>query len=140
MIIQVRKKLSANDLGKTGTHQAGILVPKQGSILSFFPSLDPHERNPRQRLVVRESNDGTRWEFNYIYYNNKLFGGTRNEYRLTGMTAFLRSLGAKVDDELILSKDERGSYRVSLQRASALWVQDSGSMTLRGGWKISNLA
>ncbi len=86
---KISKKLSANDVGTTGAHQAGILVPKEKAILSFFPSLDPSVKNPRMTLVVRELKDGTRWEFNFIYYNNRLFGGTRNEYRLTCMTQYL---------------------------------------------------
>ncbi|GAB1458090.1 hypothetical protein MASR2M48_33980 [Spirochaetota bacterium] len=36
---QVVKKLSKNDLGLTGSHQAGILVPRVDEILNFFPFL-----------------------------------------------------------------------------------------------------
>lgn len=40
IISQIRKTLSANDVGATGAHQAGILIPKNPKILAFFPSLD----------------------------------------------------------------------------------------------------
>ncbi len=42
---RITKVLSANDTGETGGHQAGMLVPKEGRILAFFPSLDPSEKN-----------------------------------------------------------------------------------------------
>ena len=89
---QITKTLSANDVGETGGHQAGILVPKEREILSFFPSLNPRDKNPRVTLVFREPDGITRWDFNFIYYNNRFFGGTRNEYRLTCMTKYFRAL------------------------------------------------
>ena len=67
---EIRKKLSANDVGKTGGHQAGILVPKEEHILSFFPVLDRAEKNPRMTLVMFERTNRARWEFNFIFYNN----------------------------------------------------------------------
>lgn len=85
----ISKILSLNDTGETGGHQAGILIPKGGDILQFFPELDADEKNPRISLYfIDEANQ--RWKFNFIYYNNKFFGGTRNEYRLTGMTEYIR--------------------------------------------------
>ena len=85
-MVKVTKLLSANDTGETGGHQAGICVPKRQEILSFFPTLDSRTKNPRMTIVFHCMNSGEKWTFNYIYYNNKFFGGTRNEYRLTGMT------------------------------------------------------
>lgn len=134
----VSKKLSANDVGTTGGHQAGILVPKRPEILTFFPSLDPRIKNPRLTLVVREMNVRTRWEFNFIYYNNALFGGTRNEYRLTCMTQYLRAIDAKELDELLFSKDESGSIFVECVRANRLALHEDGVLVLGGGWKIIN--
>ena len=132
----ITKLLSANDIGVTGTHQAGILVPKEAQILSFFPSLNPKVKNPRMVLVLREMKGGTRWEFNFIYYNNKFFGGTRNEYRLTGMTQYLRSVHPKEGDELVFSKDENGSIYIDCVRETI--ADDQGVLVLRGGWKIIN--
>lgn len=134
------KKLSANDVGETGAHQAGILVPKQQDILTFFPQLDPTVKNPRTPLLVRDKLDGSRWEFNYIYYNNRSFGGTRNEYRLTCMTEYLRSAGAKANDELEFSKDANGSIHVGLLRNQPPQAPNAtGVLVLSGGWKIINV-
>src|SRR5437762_12218344 len=92
--VAIAKHLSANDTGDTGGHQAGILIPKIPSILAFFPKVDSSLLNPRHFLVFYDVED-SRWEFSFIYYNNALFGGTRNEYRLTRMTAYLRNSGLK---------------------------------------------
>ena len=140
MTKKISKKLSANDIGSTGAHQAGILVPKQKEILDFFPSLNPRQRNPRQTLVIRELTDRTRWEFNLIYYNNRFFGGTRNEFRLTCMTQYLRSVDAKIGDELIFSKDENESILIQCIRGNANKpaLTSDGVLILSGGWKIVN--
>jgi len=137
---EIRKVLSANDVGKTGTHQAGILVPKADQILAFFPGLDPSVKNPRVTLVMREKSDSTRWEFNFIYYNNQLFGGTRNEYRLTCMTKYLRSTNANAGDELVFSVNENHSYILDLVRASRTseLVNEDGVLVLSGGWTVIN--
>lgn len=137
---KISKKLTANDVGTTGAHQAGILVPKEKAILSFFPSLDPNVKNPRITLIVRELKDGTRWEFNFIYYNNRLFGGTRNEYRLTRMTRYLRAIDSRVGDNLVFSKNENDSVFVDCVRAEGnkAAVNDQGVFVLRGDWKIIN--
>lgn len=133
----VRKTLSANDLGLTGSHQAGILVPKDKEVLAFFPGLDKATKNPRANLVLREVGDGARREFNYIYYNGKLFGGTRNEYRLTCMTAYLRESGARVGDEIVLSRNKDGSYLIDLVRSnSETFSHTDDTIVLSGGWKI----
>lgn len=138
--MQIIKTLSANDLGVTGTHQAGVHVPKQREILDFFPPLPSDEKNPRACVVVREKASGARWEFNFIYYNNRLFGGTRNEYRLTGVTRFLRELAPLPGDQLLLTKDQNGSIYVELLRhgrVSQPIVQD-GVLVLGGGWIVIN--
>ncbi len=132
---QIVKALTANDVGETGGHQAGILIPKVPDILGFFPTLSPREKNPRVRLLFRDDDGITRWEFVFIYYNNRLFGGTRNEYRLTCMTKYLRSKNAKVGDDLILSRDEDGRLYVRCSRLSAS-VADKDVLVLSGGWKI----
>ena len=135
---EIRKRLSANDVGATGAHQAGILVPKDRHILTFFPELDSSELNPRMTLVMYERADRTRWEFNFIYYNNKLFGKTRNEYRLTCMTQYLRAIDAKVDDELVFSRDENASYEVDIVRANrtSSFTMDGETLVLKGGWTV----
>src|SRR4051794_13059728 len=93
----IEKGLSANEPGETGGHQAGILVPKEERLLSFFPRLDPRQYNPRCYLKFVDDG-GTFWEFAFIYYNNKLFDGTRNEYRLTHMTKYIRQANLVAGD------------------------------------------
>lgn len=138
METEIRKRLSANDIGKTGGHQAGILVPKQTQILSFFPMLDKAVKNPRMTLPMYERLNRARWDFNFIYYNNRFFDGTRNEYRLTCMTQYLRAIDAKVNDELVFSRDENASYEVDIireSRSSSLSM-DGDTLVLGGGWTV----
>jgi hypothetical protein len=139
MSATISKKLSANDVGLTGSNQAGILVPKDPVVLSFFPQLGAQTKNPRLTIIVRELDNGARWNFNFIYYNGRLFGGTRNEYRLTCMTQYLRAIDARVGDELIFSKDENGSVLISCSRARVgAELNQDGVMVLTGGWKVIN--
>jgi len=137
---EILKRLSANDVGETGGHQAGILVPKNKQVLAFFPILDPAFKNPRMMLTMREEGSSTRWQFNYIYYNSKMTGGTRNEYRLTCMTKFLWTSNAKSGDELRFSLDEDHSYVIGLVRAVEQGTTDvlSPVLVLSGGWKVIN--
>lgn len=133
---QIVKVLSANDTGETGAHQAGILVPKDPALLAFFPKLDASFYNPRAHLnFVDEA--GTFWEFAFIYYNNALFDGTRNEYRLTRMTKYIRQAGLAVGDEVILSKDGN-RYRVSNARKQQAQVA-AGVLHLGTGWRVIQL-
>lgn len=128
----ISKVLSSNDVGLTGAHQAGILVPKQEEILSFFPSLDKQQKNPRYLLTFFDD-ESQRWEFSFIYYNNAAFGGTRNEYRLTRMTKYIKSCNLKVGDELILINGDDGIRRVSFKRTKQ---QESGKLRLSTEWKV----
>lgn len=85
-----------------------------------------------------ERTNRARWEFNFIFYNNRFFGGTRNEYRLTVMTQYLRAIDAKVDDELVFSRDENASYEIDIiraNRASSLSL-DGDTLVLGGGWTV----
>jgi len=133
---QITKVLSANDTGETGAHQAGILVPKDPALLSFFPTLDPGQYNPRVHLRFVDDG-GTFWEFAFIYYNNALFEGTRNEYRLTRMTGYIRQAKLIVGDELALSRDgER--YSVSYKRKHKK-EQAGRVLQLGTSWRVIEL-
>jgi hypothetical protein len=129
----IEKTLSANDIGETGGHQAGILVPKQGGVLSFFPHLDAKIKNPRSVLDVIDD-DQHEWTFSFIYYNNRFFGGTRNEYRLTGMTAFFRRFNLKTGDKVILRHDSPRVIRITFKRAQA----QGKVLKLSTNWKVIN--
>lgn len=103
-----RKTLSANDAGETKSHQAGMLIPKADhEFRAFLGELDPTIKNPRK--TIRCFNEhGEEVELQFIHYNNKFHdeNGTRNEFRLTCLTGYLRQSGAKSGDELELSKEE----------------------------------
>lgn len=134
----ITKSLSANDTGETGTHQAGILVPKEPELLRFFPLLSEGIKNPRQHIHVTDE-AGVGWEFAFIYYNNRLFGGTRNEYRLTRMTKYLRNAGAVQGDELEFCKSDSGEYSVALKKANSITQDKPGILKLGSGWKVLSL-
>jgi hypothetical protein len=135
---RISKTLSANDVGETGSHQAGILVPKDDNILSFFPTLRKDIKNPRANIPFFDD-AGYRWVFSFIYYNNKLFGGTRNEYRLTRMTKYIRSNSLKTDDEIYLSHNlETEKYSITFQRKDST-IDEDGVLRIGSSWKIINI-
>ena len=72
----------------------------------------------------------------FIYYNNRFFGGTRNEYRLTRMTQYMREHGIKAGDELVFFKDGDAVRRISYQRAREIALDDRGVLQLGRGWKV----
>ena len=127
----IEKTLSANDTGETGGHQAGILVPKEGGVLSFFPRLDGAVKNPRVAVDVLDDT-GHEWTFSFIYYNNRFFAGTRNEYRLTGMTAFFRAFNLKAGDTVILRRESPHVVRITFRRTR----DSSGVLKLSNTWKV----
>lgn len=116
---RIEKVLTANDVGKTGSHQAGIAVPKQPDLLSFFPALDARVKNPDVWIHCQDAG-GTLWKVRFVYYNNKLHApnGTRNEYRLTHITSLLKQQNAQIGDILTFtatSKPKR--YLVALNHS-----------------------
>ena len=65
------KNLSSTDCGLSNTHQGGMLIPRSDEeLLAFMPTLDPNIKNPNAIFVCIDE-DGGRWEFNFVYYNNK---------------------------------------------------------------------
>ncbi|EQD52889.1 Transcriptional factor B3 [mine drainage metagenome] len=134
----ISKKLSPNDTGENATHQAGILVPKTGGVLGFFPPLQKHLKNPRCTLVFLDEDGITKWSFEFIYYNGKLFGGTRNEYRLTGMTAYIRSKNLKSGDSIEFSRDSDGHFRI-MARKNRVAVGEGDTLSLSPSWKVIHI-
>lgn len=103
--LSFRKLLSANDVGATGGHQAGVLIPKaETDLLRLLPNLDPHIKNPSVMIDFLDET-GTVNRFRFVYYNNKLHDktGTRNEYRITGMTAWFRAKNAQAGEFIEIS-------------------------------------
>ena len=126
------KTMSANDCGKTTSHQAGMCIPKDKALLEFLPKLDPGTKNPEAGFVCVDSL-GEIWRFRYIYYNNKLHGeGTRNEYRITRMTKFIRKFEIQPGDELIISRQSEGLYSIEINHKGA--APNTGPVKLRG-WR-----
>jgi hypothetical protein len=77
------------------------------------------------------------WKFSFIYYNGRLFGGTRNEYRLTRMTPFIRESGLRAGDELILARsDARRTIAFRRQKGPSV---DGGVLKLGTAWKVVSL-
>ena len=140
--MKISKVLSANDTGETGAHQAGLLVPKNRKMLAFFPPLDSTTKNPRVHLLF-EDDSGTEWEFAFIHYNNRFFGGTRNEYRLTRMTHYMRAAGLVEGDTVVFWRAVDGSYSISHRRRQVVAEKrdDTGRTILQldGRWAIIDL-
>jgi len=135
---RIAKVLSANDTGETGGHQAGILVPRDPAVLSFFPKLNPADYNPRVHLRFLDDS-GTFWEFAFIYYNNKLFDGTRNEYRLTRMTKYIRQAGLVIGDEIVLSHDSSDDRYYITHRRRQKNPMVGGVLKLGTAWRVIEL-
>lgn len=131
---KITKVLSANDVGETQAHQAGILVPKAPDILGFFPSLDPTLENPRCTIRVVDQWQAA-WTFAFIYYNNRFRGGTRNEYRLTRMTEFFRSRNVKSGDSLTLTRSS-DLYELSVAKPIGAATPQGQRLKLGTGWKV----
>lgn len=142
------KVLSANDTGETGGHQAGICVPKGSDALLFFPDLGNAIKNPRVSMVFVDD-WGQRWSFNFIYYNNKFhsLNGTRNEYRLTGLTRFFRENGLRAGDEIMLIHSSDGQDYIKFEKAglgeSSSVMCDDGivrtKLTINENWRVIDL-
>jgi len=136
---KISKILSENDTGETGSHQAGILIPKNPpQILHYFPKLNINQKNPRAMINFTDM-FGKKWKFNFIYYNNKFWGGTRNEYRLTGLTSFFREYNLVSGDKITFIKDENEYYIVSFEKtleAKPKQVEDNQRIKLSNKWRV----
>lgn len=136
------KRLTANDVGSTGGHQGGILVPRaDGELLMFLPPLDPTVKNP-DAWIECEDETGVIRKFRFVYYNNKLHDkdGTRNEYRITYMTKYLREVGAREGEQLEISKSGTSNiYSIRVVRAILLPQNQEESdvvrIKIKSGWR-----
>lgn len=137
------KTLSANDVGTTGGHMGGILVPKgDGELLAFLPRLDPSVLNP-SAWIVCQAPDGSMLRLRFVYYNNRMHAanGTRNEYRITYLTKFLRDANAKEGDAFKIARDAGAeNYRISvIARETVVGVEEAEDgpvrIKLSSGWR-----
>lgn len=105
------KILSANDVGKTGSHQAGIHLKK--SVAESLCTFQHSEKNPRSIIRCTDPDENF-WDFTIIHYNNKYFGGTRNEFRMTHLSSFFRKWDCSEGDTLRIGKDSSGIFHVEI--------------------------
>jgi hypothetical protein len=134
MNVSLHKLLSKNDTGETGGHQDGFHVPKSGDALKFFPELDEGTKNPRKTLIFKDLETGEPWTFSYIHYNNKMYGGTRNEYRLTRVAAYIREKGLSAGDVVMLDRTGK-DYLISFNHKNKV-LEDEVSIRLSGKKKV----
>jgi hypothetical protein len=116
MIKSVQKILSDNDVGATNSHQAGFLIPKEFVKKGLFEVLSDENLNPRLRLRLVDLSDGSEIYCSYIYYNNRNFGGTRLEYRLTGLTRWIKNHGLRSGDVIQISRTGLHDYSVEIAK------------------------
>jgi len=123
-MVWIVKRLSGNDTGLTGGHQAGVYLPKD-FLSRTFPEIMIHDRlNPR--VSIQEcyfpNADTEIMNLQVIYYNNKFHGHTRDEVRITSWggkkspTNDVENTGATFI--FALSRDSGGYHAVG-------WVAES---------------
>ena len=80
------KRLSANDTGATGGHQAGLYLPRFVTKAVAGNLLKSKALNPSQPIeAVPDHRSTASKQARIIWYNSRIRGtGTRNEIRITG--------------------------------------------------------
>lgn len=131
-LVRISKQITANELGLTGSHQYGLLVPKSEAYLSFFPPLDSNKPNPSIEFEIEIRAIQSFRSVRFVYYNSKRLGtGTRDEFRLTKIIPVIKALGATEGDEVVFSKSPDGMIAIELTRANKFSDRE-----FRGGWKL----
>lgn len=136
-MIELVKTLSSNDVGSTGGHQSGVVIPKNIATGDFFPTLETGIINPRTQLDALAEATGKSFRMNFIYYNGKLHGSsTRNEFRLTGIATFLKDLAAQEGDRLVITKVGDLRYSLRVEPISEPYVEGEIVVTLSKDWSF----
>ena len=133
------KILSANDVGATGGHQGGILIPKsEAELLAILPELDPAIKNPDAWIECTDEGGKLR-RFRFVYYNNKLHDptGTRNEYRITYMTGYFKEMVAQEGEAFEISRNEGDAgYEIRIVRSKEVPVEHQEvRIKLKSAWR-----
>ena len=111
------KSLSSNDIGKTGSHQAAVVISKSDYFGSdFFPKLATDMENPSVQVTFNRRDFGTPILARIVYYNNKSRGGSRDEIRITGLGDYFRQMSPNVGDFLRVEIDSTGAYFIGIRR------------------------
>ena len=136
--MRVSKRLSANDLGLTGSHQAGLHIPKDPATLGLFPALDSSRLNPDCELSLYAPAVDAHWPARFVFYNGRHHGrGTRSEYRLTKISGLLREIGAEVGDNVQFTLDGQARLILTLHKGTDLEPTGTGHVShLRNGWTM----
>ena len=109
-------------------------------MLEFFPQLDGTSYNPRAQLYAFDVAHQIDFPLTYVYYNGKLHGrSTRNEFRLTGLSAYFSRNRAEAGDILVIRRLTDLDYELSLsktaiQKSAILEERNSFTITLSGQW------
>ncbi len=125
------KRLSANDVGETGSHQAGIHLPKEALLLDAL-NLSPEEKNPDLVIEALDRNQQT-WEIRIVHYNNLIFGGTRDELRLTRLSQFIRHRNLGAGDAIVLSFNGDWHIESLTSEQISVDIPESGWVVMRQG-------
>lgn len=133
--MKFEKILTKNDIGLTGSHQAGFHIPKSNKdLIDFLPNLDHTILNP-SIFIDFYDNTGYKWKFRYIYYNSKLHSqnGTRNEFRITHTTIFMKHQHANEGDTVVIEK-KTGSddYIIYIKRHDPTEPTNKNRIKLKG--------
>lgn len=131
--MRVIKLLSANDTGKTGSHQSGLHIPRNSPLLVLLPLEIREKENPRVTVLLNSLDTKREYAAQLIYYNNLLRGGTRNEYRLTCVRELLKDSGAKIGDQIVF--DLTNLQKVSVTLVKIGDVDENAPLPWTGAWK-----
>ena len=131
--MKISKILSKNDTGESGGHQSGFHIPN--TMIHLFPELPRNIKNPRIKLIFKDTLS-QEWPFNYIYYNNRRFGGTRDEYRLTCTASYIKRNKLRSGDSISLSQVD-GEYFIShAKNHSKKEITKGNKIVISKKWKV----
>ena len=110
----------------------GIHIPSTDRrLLALFPTLDPAKYNPSLILGFKGPT-GIKYLLRFVYYNNRLHQkGTRNEYRLTGLTVFMRFSNAKIGDRFCITSLGDGEFEMEIKKPI---IEKQSSVIKLIGW------
>ncbi|MFJ8065365.1 HNH endonuclease [Psychrobacillus sp. NPDC096426] len=117
------KKLGHQELGSvtptrpTPSRGRYIYISKNINVLSFFPPLSQTVKNDSSLLPIIPLylNEPTKIYCNYIYHNDHLFGGSRNEYRIYLNNALENNSFLFTSTDIIVFKKEEIKIEEEIQ-------------------------
>ena len=126
MCVKFCKVLTKNDCGVTGAHQSGLHISKrEHSLLAVLPMLDSLSKNPDTELQCFDEKLGS-FAFRFVHYNNRHHSqkGTRDEFRITRISRYLRLADAVPGDIFHISRRNSDSnYDIGITKNSRQAVE-----------------